>query len=251
MKAYISGPLRDRTDYNLATFTEVEEALYRWRNTFAGLDDFTVINPARNFDGGGSMDIATYMTRDLEQLLSADMIVLLPGWRDSEGAKLSVRVALATAKRFFEARAQSFTGTDPLNDPPRIEWTFSEITGPLDYEPVGGNGSVRASVLTEASRLITGDGNVKYGEPTADFRRSADALTAFGFRVANLGGVVTTKPCETCGAGPLQSHHVAVAMSAVKISRIMWDPTRRDHSVDLAGYAACLYECVTAEGAAA
>lgn len=249
MKVYISGPMRGLQDFNYGTFTEVEEALYRWRTTLAGLDDFNVTNPARNFNGDTSLDIATYMSRDLQQVLDADTIVLLPGWRDSEGAKLEVRVALATAKRFYEASAHQFAGTDPLNDPPRVEWTFTEITGPLDHEPAGNIGTPRAAVLAEASRLVTGDRNVQYGEPTADFRRSAEAMSAFGYRVTELSGAAA--PCSTCGSRALVSHDVAVLMSTVKISRIMWNPTQRDHAVDLAGYAACLYECVEAERGAA
>lgn len=247
VKAYISGPMRGIHNFNYDTFNQVEEALYRWWNSTNG--DFTVINPARNFGGDTTLQIATYMDADLRQVLDADTIVLLPGWRDSEGAKLEVRVALATAKRFYEANAASFAGADPLNDPPRIDWTFTEVTGPLDHEPAGNIGTPRAAVLAEASRLVTGDRNVQYGEPTADFRRSAEAMSAFGYRVTELSGMA--EPCKTCGARSLVSHDVAVLMSTVKISRIMWDPTKRDHAVDLAGYAACLYECVEAERGAA
>jgi hypothetical protein len=34
-------------------------------------------------------------------------------------------------------------------------------------------------------------------------------------------------------------------MSLLKISRLSWDPTKRDSWVDLAGYAACGYDIIT------
>lgn len=235
--------MRGLPGFNYDTFNQVEEALYRWSPTLAGMDDFSVINPARNFSGDTSLDIATYMTRDLEQVLSADALVLLPGWRDSEGAKLEVRVGLMTAKRFYEARASQYSGSDPLTDPPRVEWSFGEVTGPLEYEPAGNLGSPRAALLAEASRLITGDRNAAYGEPTQDFRRTADVLSALGYRHTTLG---TYDPsCGTCGARRLQPHDTALLVGTVKISRLMWDPNKKDSWVDLAGYAACGYECTT------
>lgn len=228
MRAYISGPMRGIRNFNYDTFNQVEEALYRWRGTLAGVEEFTVTNPAKNFAGDQTLDLATYMTRDLEQVLAADALILLPGWKDSEGAKLEVRVALATAKKFYEASAHQFAGSDPLTDPPRIEWTFAEISGPLDYEPAGNLGSPRASLLAEASRLITGDRNATYGEPTGDFKRSANAANAYGY----------TGP----GGREIQPHDIAILISLVKISRLMWSPTNQDSWTDLAGYAACGYE---------
>lgn len=245
MKLYISGPMRGRPGYNYGTFNEVEECLYRWRGSIAGTDDFTVINPAKNFDGDTSLDIATYMTRDLQQVLEADGIVLLPGWRDSEGAKLEVRVALVTGKKFYEAAAHAYSPTgDPLTDPasPQVEWTFTEVNGPLEHEPDGNAGSPRAAVLADASRIITTDRNNQYGEPTQDFRRSSEAMTALGYRHTRLG--VHDPDCPTCGARALQPHDTAVTVSMVKYSRIMWDATNRDSWVDATGYGACGWECI-------
>ncbi len=126
--------------------------------------------------------------------------------------------------------------------------------GPLKLEPLGGwtqesegpdqtalapdapvthsRGMVttRESVLDEAKGLITGDRNNTYGPPHQDFQRSASAATAYGYR------------------GPdgreLQAHDIAILVSLVKISRLMWTPGKRDSWVDMAGYAACGYECV-------
>ena len=90
--------------------------------------------------------------------------------------------------------------------------------------------TTRGAVLDEAKGLITGDRNNTYGPPHQDFQRSADAATAYGYR------------------GPdgrdLEAHDIALLVTLVKISRLMWTPDKRDSWVDIAGYAACGYECV-------
>lgn len=97
--------------------------------------------------------------------------------------------------------------------------------------------SPRASALNEARELICGDRNNSYGPPTQDFQRSADALNAYGYR------------------GPdgrdLQAHDVAIMIMAVKLSRLMWTPQKRDSWVDIAGYAGCGYECAIEEAKSA
>lgn len=87
----------------------------------------------------------------------------------------------------------------------------------------------RGKVLTTANSLVNGDRNKQYGPPTQDFQRTADALNAYGYR------------------GPdgrlLLAHDTAIIQMALKISRLMWTPGKEDTWVDVAGYAACGYEC--------
>lgn len=223
-RVYLSGPMRSKPDHNYSTFVVVEEALIE---TYPGV---AALNPARNFGGDQTLEPAKYMEADLAQILSADVLVLLPGWESSEGAKLEVAVAKSTGKSFYEAR--------PVDDGHRISWTFVELS-----EPAAGQ-SARGGVLDEAKSLITGDRNNAYGPPTQDFRRSADALTAYGYRHTQLAA--SDPPCSTCGATALQAHDTAIAIDCVKTSRLMWTPGRRDSWVDKAGYAACGYEAATA-----
>jgi len=89
--------------------------------------------------------------------------------------------------------------------------------------------SYRVSVLREAEDAITGDRNNSYGPPTQDFARTAGVLNALGYSAPN---------------GPLQPHDVAIMIAAVKLSRLMWSPDKKDSWIDLAGYAACGFECV-------
>lgn len=96
----------------------------------------------------------------------------------------------------------------------------------------------RGSVLLEAKGLITGDRNATYGPPTQDFRRTAEALSALGYRRLDVDGVTTI---------PLEPSDVAIMIAMVKMSRLMHSRQKRDNWVDLAGYAGCGYECSVEE----
>ena len=100
------------------------------------------------------------------------------------------------------------------------EFPIVDLTAPV---------SPREEMLDETKHLITGDRNNQYGPPTQDFRRTSEALSAMGY-------------CRP-GGKPLQPHDIAIIVAMIKISRLMWSPEKRDHWVDLAGYAACGYEC--------
>lgn len=94
----------------------------------------------------------------------------------------------------------------------------------------------RRSVLMEAADLVDGDRNNQYGDPIGDFKATADMWTAYLRR--SLGVEIDN----------LQPHDVAAMMGLLKISRIGWSPEKRDHWADLAGYAACGYDCSVREG---
>lgn len=82
----------------------------------------------------------------------------------------------------------------------------------------------RSELLSEADRLVNGDRNNQYGPPTEDFTRTAAMWSAYlGMRI--------------------KAHDVAVLMALLKLSRIRWSPEKRDSWVDLAGYAACGWDC--------
>ena len=93
--------------------------------------------------------------------------------------------------------------------------------------------SDRADALNEALHLITGDRNADYGPPTQDFDRAAGILQAMGYRGP--------------GGRDIVGHDIALMVMAVKMSRLVWTPGKRDSWVDIAGYAGCGYECAAAE----
>lgn len=209
---YISGPMRGKKDYNRKQFFSVEAALKD--NNPLGTN---IINPARNFGGRVDLTPSEYMELDLAQVLDADVIVQLPGWQQSEGAVREAQLGVWTGKKFLEARfVESGIG----------EWVFMSVPAPTFSE------SPRGSVLDEAKQLVTGDRNAAYGPPTQDFDRTAAMASAFGFQV---------------DGNPLTSHHVAIFMILLKMSRLSWTPTKRDSWVDTAGYAACGLECAVTE----
>lgn len=84
--------------------------------------------------------------------------------------------------------------------------------------------NARSDLLTEAESLVNGDRNAQYGDPRQDFQRTATMWSAY------LG--VDVAP-----------HDVAALMSLLKLSRIRWSPNKRDSWADLAGYAACGWDC--------
>jgi hypothetical protein len=225
---YLSGPMRGYPEHNYPMFYEVESEIRDELevSTWVWLpedDDprVEIINPARNFNGDQDhQPVTDYLAIDIAAVCRADILVLLPGWERSEGADRETTVARWLDKRFVLAEFTDAYG-----------WTFTPTAVP-ERDP-----SPRGALLAEASALVTGDRNNTYGPPTQDFTRSAQALNAYGYR------------------GPdgrdLAGHDIAIMVMSVKLSRLMWTATKRDSWVDIAGYAACGYECAMNEATAA
>lgn len=91
----------------------------------------------------------------------------------------------------------------------------------------------REEILHGATLAVLQERNNTYGPPTQDFDRTAQILNALGLRIVDSTGQ----------ASPISSHHVAIIQIAVKLSRLTWNPTHRDSWIDVAGYAACGFEC--------
>ena len=225
---YLSGPMRGVTGYNYAAFHAVEKALADYLSVGSNEPEqglgWEILNPARNFSGETHHETTEYMQLDMQMVLDSDVIVLLPGWEASPGANREVELAIWTGKRFMRALPGKGDAGETL---------FEEIDVPTKHE------SPRSSVVTEAHQLITGDRNSQYGPPTQDFQRTAAMATGFGFGVTVDGHRFQ----------PLESHHVAILMVLLKMSRLAWTPTKRDSWVDTAGYAGCGYECAVEEAA--
>jgi hypothetical protein len=210
---YISGRMRGMPDYNRAEFNAVEAALIAWCYGKVPQDgDDRVINPRTGFGGDVSLPPTVYLTKDLRDVLDADVIVLIKGWQKSEGANREAHLGVWTGKRFMLAVDNEVVG-----------WRFVEIDAP-DFSE-----SVRGGALDEARALITGDRNNAYGPPWQDFSRTAGAATAMGYAGPN--------------GRPIESHDIAILVMLIKLSRLMWTPTKRDSWVDIAGYAGCGLEC--------
>ena len=89
--------------------------------------------------------------------------------------------------------------------------------------------SERADLLAHAATLIDGDRDVTYGTPADNFAR-----------IAAIWDVIFGPLLKVdAHFGP---HHVAMAMAAIKLARLVVTPDHRDSWADLAGYAAVGWE---------
>jgi len=103
VKVYIAGPMRGYEDYNFPAFYEMEDHLWKL--------GYFPVNPARmdkeegdpSATGGEALPLKHYLTRDLPALLSCDMVVVLDGWEDSQGALAEVAVARQCGIRVINA----------------------------------------------------------------------------------------------------------------------------------------------------
>lgn len=84
----------------------------------------------------------------------------------------------------------------------------------------------RTALLRTAETLVNGDRNNSYGPPNQDFTRTAQLWTTY-----------------LDGRTHLEAHDVAVMMILLKISRLAWTPDTEDSWIDIAGYAACGWDC--------
>jgi len=90
---YLSGPMSGLEDFNYPAF---HDAAKRWR-----AKGWSVISPADNFGGDVALPKEHYMRMDIAQVLQADAIVMLDGWRMSQGAQLEHDIASAIGLEIF------------------------------------------------------------------------------------------------------------------------------------------------------
>ncbi len=95
-RVYVAGPLRGYARWNFDAFAEAAAVLRA-----AG---YEVISPAEHDIEGGfdpeatsldGFDLKAAFRWELEQVMAADAVVVLEGWRASKGATAEVKVAQA------------------------------------------------------------------------------------------------------------------------------------------------------------
>lgn len=135
-RTYIAGPMRGYPLYNFPAFDE-----YAIRLRSFGYD---VVSPAE-MDREAGFDervplpegfIKDAIVRDVEALADCDAIAMLPGWRDSDGAKIELAIARLLGLKVYDAETME---------------TLDE------------------TVLQEAARITTHDRRDDYGHPYDDF----------------------------------------------------------------------------------
>ena len=102
----------------------------------------------------------------------------------------------------------------------------------------------RRTMLMNAADLVDGDRNAQYGDPRQDFSRTA------AYWNTHIAGVIDRKLAENGGQMNtreiLGMEDVAIMMGLLKVSRLSWQPYKEDTWTDLAGYAACGWDCAQA-----
>lgn len=218
-KLYLSGPMSAFKDecYNFESFLEAGEDLLR--------RGYEVLCPARAELARGfnpCQDVfdeerkLAAIRRDIEMVLEADAICLLDQWEISDGVKAEIAAGAWAGKNgYFYQRYPKPLTTVCLSD---------ILCVPGGESPSCGQDE---DILIEALRLTTSDRQAQYGPPNIDFARTAKIWTAL------FADVSVYEP-----------FHVSLGMIALKSSRAMHSPEKRDNWTDMAGYARCGHQCV-------
>ena len=108
MRIYLAGPMSGIKDLNFPAFVDAGERIRSCgHSVFVPNEDmerypgFDCSNP----ETFKNLDMSEIMCKDLIEVLAADAIVLLPGWENSQGARLERIVAESTGKLVFEYKA--------------------------------------------------------------------------------------------------------------------------------------------------
>lgn len=113
MKLYVAGPMRGYDQFNFPAFDRAAAVLRAAGHEAispaemdreAGLDE--TANTSEDFD------VKDALRRDFEVILSADGIVMLPGWEDSTGANAERFVAETTGRAVYELNPEWLCDND-------------------------------------------------------------------------------------------------------------------------------------------
>ena len=93
-KIYLAGPMGGYDEWNFPAF-------HKWAALLRKLG-YVVLSPAETAGQVTHLSKEWYMDLDLNYVRVADEVMLLPGWRQSEGAKIEALVGQALGKRVSE-----------------------------------------------------------------------------------------------------------------------------------------------------
>lgn len=103
MKLYLGGPMRNLPLFNFPAFFEAAKKLRAMGHEVWSPAEHDVekdgFDPAKD----PPKTISHYMARDLPAVCEAEALAMLPGWENSEGARLEVYVGRKLGKLIFDA----------------------------------------------------------------------------------------------------------------------------------------------------
>lgn len=196
-RIYISGPMTGMPSHNFFAFHAAAERLRK-----AGWD---VVNPAENFQGRTDLPREMYLRQDVALLAGCDAIAMLPGWRESRGARMEYFIAREIGLDVLDADT-----LQPLADAPS-----ADVNLWWDLPP--------ESILDTAGRITSGARHEDYGHPADDFARTARMWTGILASKLRAGAEIAAMDIPLC-------------MIAVKLAR-QSHRHKHDNLVDIAGYA--------------
>lgn len=248
---YLAGPMRGYPSYNFPAFDFARSKLRTAGYAVmcpADMDRRHGFNP--DTDEATAEFMAQAARRDIAAIARATFVAVLPGWRKSAGVRAELTAARFIGLPVLSAEELTLDIVSDVSgevdawlddvDPGPTDGTAYSVTSvdglryhlydipdkaaPVE-EPAPTTTSARRRLLDEAATIVDGDRNAQYGDPRQDFARTATMWGAY------LG--VDVAP-----------HDVAALMACLKVSRIRWSPDKRDSWLDLAGYAACGWDCI-------
>lgn len=219
MSVYISGPMRGIKHFNFPAFYECEEYLEwgGWKGQ--------VINPARKDVEEHGFDpfpdetqpltaemLHQWMRRDLADVAGCDAIFLLPGWKNSTGAKREVQVARWCGLKIHEYDPDAPRGRRVSTRLPD-EDVDAVLSGGIDSPA-----TVSAVTMTEPDQTLA-------SLPTKT--PSPLAMTDVEIRTVNslTGGEKGVKPArfDLLPAGPLTAVATHYGIGATKYEDRNWE----------------------------
>lgn len=203
MTVYLAGPMSGYPELNAPAFRSAARQLRG--------EGYEVVSPVE-MDEAEGLDFTKaeaptedeyfgFLRRDILRIIEdrVEALFVLPGWEESRGAAAEVELA----------RNLGF---------PIISYETREpVKRPTAYKPPSDE-----TVAEEADRLVNGDRNEDYGPPWEDFTRTA-----------KFASVLLEKKLTE----PIEPREVPLLMIAVKLSRLVQSPLKRDSLTDLVGYA--------------
>jgi hypothetical protein len=174
------------------------------------------------------------------------------------GPFCNVPVSWSTHRQQRKKQRMSKTHNDPITAAMRRDRNpsgqFAEYDTAVESASYAVGGivpkpeNVRGRVLRVAEECVNGDRNAQYGDPNADFTRTASFWNTYlcGVAERKLSGYNTQVEVDRFLdqlSNLISAADVGQMMTLLKISRSCVSPEKEDHYVDAAGYQACAADC--------